>query len=187
MRLKPSLFNLHDMEIWKDIIGFEYQYQISDFGRLRSKPRIVIRSNGAKQTVKGKVLKTFIGSTGYEFGVFQIGKKTKNFAIHRLVAIHFIPNPYKKYAVNHLNGLKTDNRLENLEWVTKSENEIHARKTGLKCTKGEKASKAILTESQVMIIRAELSVFTQRQLAQKYGVSRSCIASIAKGRTWTHI
>lgn len=175
------------MEIWKDVIGFENQYQISNLGKVRSKPRILIRSNGAKQTVKGRVLKTFIGTTGYEFAVFQIGVKTKNFSVHRLVAIHFIDNPENKYAVNHKNGIKTDNRLENLEWVTKSENEIHARRNGLKCTKGEKASKAVLTESKVMIIRAELSFLSEYELAKKYNVSRSCIASIAKGRTWKHV
>jgi hypothetical protein len=175
------------MEIWKDVNGFEDQYQISNLGKVRSKPRILIRSNGHKQTVSGRVLKTFMNAKGYEFAVFQIGNKTKNFAVHRLVAIHFIDNPQNKYAVNHINGIKTDNNFGNLEWVTKSENELHARKNGLKCTKGEKASKAILTEKDVKLIRATCPYYSEYQLAVKYGVSRSCIASIIRRRTWKHV
>ena len=173
------------MEIWKDVNGFENQYQISNLGKIRSKPRLVIRSNGHSQTVKGRVLKTFISSNGYEFAVFQIGVKTKNFAMHRLVAIHFIENPENKYAVNHKNGIKTDNELHNLEWVTKSENELHARRIGLKCTKGEKASKSILKEVEVLEIRKSLK--TAKELSLIYKVSVISIYGIKKRRSWKHI
>ncbi len=101
------------MEIWKDVIGFEGQYQISNFGKVQSLPRVLIRSNGHPQTVKGRILKTFVTKNGYQFAVFQIGLKTKNFAVHRLVAIHFIDNTDNKYAVNHKNGIKTDNIFTN--------------------------------------------------------------------------
>jgi hypothetical protein len=173
------------MEIWKDVNGFEDQYQISNLGKIRSKPRLLIKSNGREQTVKGRVLKTFISSTGYEFAVFQIGVKTKNFAMHRLVAIHFIENPENKYAVNHKNGIKTDNEFHNLEWVTKSENELHARRIGLKCTKGEKASKSILKEVEVLEIRKSLK--TAKELSLIYKVSVISIYGIKKRRSWKHI
>jgi hypothetical protein len=175
------------MEVWKDVQGFEDKYQISNTGKVKSKPRILIRSNGHSQTVKGRVLKTFINPNGYEFAVFQVGINTKNFAVHRLVAIHFLDNPEKKYAVNHKNGIKTDNDINNLEWVTKSENEIHARKIGLKCTKGEKASKAILTEKEVKMIRCICAYYSEYKIAKMYGVSRSCIASIIRRRSWKHV
>lgn len=175
------------MEIWKDVTGFENQYQISNIGKVRSKPRILTRSNGSKQTVKGRILKTFVGSTGYEFAVFQVGKKTKNFAVHRLVAIHFLNNDQNKYAVNHLNGIKTDNNVQNLEWVTKSENEIHARKNGLKCTKGEKASKAVLNTNQILEIRNLRGKMTGREVAKIYGVTHSAIFAIWTNRTWSHV
>lgn len=175
------------MEVWKDIDEFKGIYQVSNFGRVKSLPRVIIRSNGISQSVKGKVLKTFINSNGYEFAVFQMGLKTKNFAVHRLVAKYFITNPKNKYAVNHKDGNKINNNVKNLEWVTKSENEIHARKIGLKCTKGEKASKSILTENQVICIRLEINHCSQRELAKKYSVSRSCIASIVNRRSWNHI
>ena len=181
------MWRFYFMEVWKDIEGFNNVYQISSLGNVRSLFRVLTRSNGIKQTVKGKILKTFVNSNGYEFAVFQIGKKTKNFAIHRLVAKSFIDNNYNKYAVNHINGIKTDNRVENLEWATKSENEIHARKIGLKCTKGEKASNAILTEEQVLCIRENKNNNSQYFLASKFNVSRSCIASIIKNRTWKHL
>lgn len=175
------------MEVWKDINGFENQYQISDLGKVRSKQRVLIRSNGHSQTVKGKVLKTFTSKRGYEFAVFQIGLKTKNFAVHRLVAIAFISNNENKYAVNHKDGNKKNNKLSNLEWVTKSENELHARRTGLKCTKGEKASKAILTEENVILIRKIHHYYSQYFLADLFSVSRSAIASVIKRRTWKHL
>ena len=75
------------------------------------------------------IMKSFTDKGGY-LRVTLLGETRK---VHRLVAIAFIPNPERKTQVNHINGIKTDNRVENLEWVTHSENMIHAYKTGLTC------------------------------------------------------
>ena len=77
---------------------------------------------------KEKILKPYKGSSGYEHIILYKEKSKKTFDLHRLVASSFIPNPENKKEVNHKNGIKTDNRVKNLEWVTRSENLIHRRR-----------------------------------------------------------
>ena len=79
-----------------------------------------------------KQLATFINNSGYECIKLHDGGKRRSYTIHRLVAQHFLSNPNNLREVNHINGLKTDNHMDNLEWVSSSENKLHALKTGLK-------------------------------------------------------
>lgn len=112
-------------EIWKDIEGYGGYYQVSTLGRVRSIDRVVKGKNGRDYTKKGKILKPFNFGGYLNVGLFgTLSKPTQ--AVHRLVAFAFIPNPENKPCVNHINGVKTDNRLENLEWVTNYENSQHA-------------------------------------------------------------
>ena len=108
--------------------------------------------------------------------------------IHRLVAKAFIPNPYGKPEVNHINGDKTDNRVENLEWVTHSENKLHAFRIGLECNKGEQHPSHKLTNTDVEEIRKllKLGQFTHREIAKMFGVSRYAITDINRGRSWNN-
>lgn len=117
-------------EIWKNVEGFDGDYIVSNYGNIIS----------LRQCKKGKLLTPY-NSYGYlmvHLFKYPISKRLK---VHRVVALAFLSNPENKPQVNHINGIKHDNRLENLEWNTSFENQRHAVITGLKTgLKGEKCS-----------------------------------------------
>jgi hypothetical protein len=111
--------------IFKDVLNYEGLYQVSDTGIICSVDRLVNYSDGSSAIHKGKVLKPLY-KLGYAYASFSKNGHGKHFPIHRIVAEVFIPNPDNKSQINHINGVKNDNRVENLEWCTPSENQIHA-------------------------------------------------------------
>jgi len=119
-------------EIWKDIIGYENVYQISNLGNVRRLETFMMNKNNIMQKFNAKNLLPNLDTTGYyriSLCKNHIHKKT---SVHRLIALHFIPNPENKPEVNHINGIKTDNRIENLQWNTYSENIKHAYDNNLR-------------------------------------------------------
>lgn len=107
--------------MWYDIPGFEGYYQITKDGQLRSIPRIVF--NGKTNSIrKGVTLKTNINNKGYKYCALSMNGKPKKYLLHRLIAITFIDNPENKPDIDHINGIKTDNSIENLRWSTHKEN-----------------------------------------------------------------
>lgn len=117
-------------EIWKDVKDFEGLYQVSNLGRVRSLTHIeVIKSrwgNLCERKIKGRVLKMSLWRNGYFYFSLWKNNKETSFSVHRIVSIHFIPNLENKPEVNHKDGNRKNNRIENLEWVTSSENRIHS-------------------------------------------------------------
>jgi predicted XRE-type DNA-binding protein len=164
------------MEKYHTIPHFQ-KYEITKSGKVRYKG-------------KEKLKSTFVGSTGYY--MVHLNDKNGNSKlrrVHRLLAKTFIPNPENKKYVNHKDGNKLNNNLDNLEWVTMHENNTHAFENGLINNTGSNNGKAKLTEAKVREIKTLLneSDLSQYDIAEKYNVSRSCILMINLGKRWGHV
>lgn len=164
-------------ETWKDAYGYEDFYLISNYGNLYSK-----RS--------GKVIKPILQKSGYYSISTKLGNKSTNtisIRIHRLVAKTFVQNPENKPFVNHKDGNKLNNSVENLEWCTQKENSHHASINGLyKGLKGENGTASKLTNEQVNCIRQEHIRFKEPHsvIAKRYNVCRSSITKVLNNRTY---
>lgn len=110
------------MEIWKDVKNYEGYYQVSNLGAIRSKSR-----NGTKSIEEWNVLKNNLSKSNYERITLYKDNKPTTLFVHRLVLTSFVGNPPTEiHQVNHKNGIRNDNRIENLEWMTSSENKLHS-------------------------------------------------------------
>lgn len=110
-----------EQEIWKPVVGFEGCVEVSNLGRIRTMERLVTYSDGRVFSYKSRILKPRLNK-GYLYINIARGGKGNMFKVHRIVAQAFIPNPENKPCVDHINTIRTDNRVENLRWVTHSEN-----------------------------------------------------------------
>ena len=138
-------------EIWKDIPGFEGMYQASNLGNIKSLSRKVDN----RYMLQERVLKPALNAQGYLFVVLCKKGKTFDKRVNRLVAEAFIPNPYKKTYVNHKNEIKTDNNVENLEWMTPKENSNYSVK---KIKQYSKNNEYIKTWNNLEIIKEQLEI-----------------------------
>ena len=174
-------------EVWKDIQGYEGHYKISNLGRVKSLCRK--RNENSIAVIKERILKTTPNSIGYPRVVLSLNGEYISYRVHRLVAIAFIPNPENKPQVNHINGIKADNRLENLEWCSNGENQIHAYSIGLqKSMKGDKHWNSILTESQVIdIIKRLKKGESNISIAKAYNITQKSISDIKQNKKWKHL
>lgn len=123
-------YSMEQQEIWKNIAGFEGKYQVSNLGRIKGLPRYVSNHVG-KILLKERILNGHPITKGYIQVQLSYRPRVLKL-IHVLVAQAFIPNPNNYPQVNHINGIKSDNRVENLEWCTNSMNQLHAYKNGLR-------------------------------------------------------
>lgn len=166
-------------EIWKNIVGYEGIYEVSNFGRVR--------------TVKnGRMHKERLTFDGYVKATLTVNSKSKDFRVHRLVAQSFIPNPENKETVNHKDGVKTNNYVDNLEWATRSEQVYHSYELGLKIAmSGEKHSNSKLTPEEVREIRKIYvkgdKKFGAMNLGRIYNVGATTIENVVKRKTYKNI
>lgn len=166
------------MEIWKDCVNYEDYFMVSNLGNVWSK-----RTN--------KILSPTKSKTGYLYICTKFGGRLgeyKSIRLHRMVAMTFLDNPNNFPIINHIDGNKQNNCVDNLEWCTYSHNTLHAIKLGRLKVRGEESKSSKLTTKQVYEILSLLkSGLRQQDIANMYGVARKAICKISTGKSWAHL
>ena len=165
----------NNMEIFKDIIKFENTYQISNFGNVRNKKT-------------GLLLKPQYNKKGYKYVYLSYSHTGRvKWYIHRLVATHFIQNPESKPQVNHIDGNKSNNHADNLEWCTNDENQRHAVLNNLHY-QGESHKDSKFTEDSVKLLPKLINIgFSISQINKLTGVAHVNIEKIINGKSWRQL
>jgi predicted RNA binding protein YcfA (HicA-like mRNA interferase family) len=170
-------------EEWRNVPEFD-GYEVSNLGKVRGKDRLRKGKNGLC-SLKGQELKQVLNKKGYpEVRFRKQGTHTR--LVHKLVASVFMIKPDNCTQINHVNGIKIDNRLENLQWVTQSENQLHAYRLGLQPSRsGEGNGRSIITDRTVTILK-ELynSGKSTKEVSEIINVNLSIVRSIIYGRSW---
>lgn len=169
-------------ETWTHITGFEEWFAINTNG-------VVKRIKSGRTSLAGKILKPSISKTGYHMADLYINGKHNSRLIHRLVAMMFIPNPHNYPQINHKNGIKSDNTVENLEWCTSAMNNRHAFAIGLnRGPRGEQQGRHKLTQNDVETIRNMYSTnnYSHRKLGAMFGVCHQNIGCIVNNQSWSN-
>jgi hypothetical protein len=181
-------------EIWKDIPSFENYYQASNLGRLRSVDRTIVKID--KKTgkeisfgKKGRILTLNFHHSQYLMANLSKKGEQTSCSVHRLIAMTFIPNNKNHPIVNHKNGIKTDNNINNLEWMNNSENVKHAVDTGLlKNPSGEEHGSCKYTNEDILKMRDLYSNGkTQVEIGKIMNMPRARVWEIVHRKTWKHI
>lgn len=158
-------------ETWKPIPNYEGYYEASSLGRIRSVPRFGTKKNGS-------ILKPNVKKSGYVNILLSKNNVHKTWRLHRLIAQAFIPNPENKPQVNHKNGDKSDNRVDNLEWVTVSENMRHKFEVlGYKMPQGK--------GRPIMCVETGEVFEHIKDAERKYGKSYGAILHVIHGKSKT--
>lgn len=163
-------------EVWKDVVGFEQYYEVSTFGRVRSKQRSVLRSNGTVQNLTSRLLTPYknIKRRGYLYVYLRVEGKKYNKVIHRLVAEAFLSNPNKLPQVNHKDENTENNRLDNLEWCDANYNDNYGTRN-IKLQNNDKINKKVYQyDKQLKLLNVYKSI---AEAARITGYSRKHISS----------
>lgn len=180
-----DLFNLPEnvVEIWKDISGYEGLYQVSNKGRVKSTGG---RHGGFSCDI---ILKSHFQKGYHKLRLYK-DNTWHNFLVHRLIAIAFIPNPYNKPYINHINGNRSDNRIENLEWCTQKENIVHAHLLNLcPIRNGESIGTSKLKEFEAIEVYKlyHSKKYTNAQIAKMFNIDPTNVSTIGLRKSWKHL
>jgi len=162
--------------IWKDVEGYEGLYQVSTTGLVKS----LSSNKGNQYSNKVFLKKQFLNRYGYLMVTFRKNGVRKNFTVHKLVAKAFLSNPENKPQVNHINGNKICNRVENLEWCTSSENQKHRFNT-----LNHTVYNRLLNKNEVFEILSQKGKGWRKEISKKLGVSEACIKAVRSGRNYS--
>lgn len=173
-------------EEWRPVVGFEGLYEVSNHGRVRSLARLVPARGQADHPVRARMRKLALTANGYLS--VSLWKKNKHHGIfvHVLVLEAFTHPRPPGMQVAHWDGVRTNNRLENLRWATRSENERDRVRHGTS-NRGERCAAAKLTANDVRQIRAQIGVVPGWKLAKQFKVSQTAISHIKTRTTWGHL
>ncbi len=180
-------------EIWKPILNYENEYEISNLGRVKSKARPCKGRQPVKEIYMKQQESRNTSQTGdsyyYVVDLYK-NKKRKHMKVHRLIAEAFIPNPNNLPHINHINFNTLDNSLENLEWITPKGNSqhslVHGRLRPPKL-KGEDSPSSKLKESDVIFIRKNYTIKDIAKISKIYGMSRAGMYHVLKRECWKHV
>lgn len=180
----------------KKIVAWNgFDLEVGEDGSI-TRPAIVtpyVRTAGGREIAAVSIfparpLKPYVQARGYSEVTFMVNRKRYRVMVHRLIAMAFVDGYHPDKCVNHKNGDKLDNRVENLEWVSRAENTSHAWTTGLVNLRGENQPTAKLTEEQVRAIKRLLALGAAAvTIATVAGVSPSLIDLIRKRQRWGHV
>jgi len=157
-------------EIWKPVIGFEGRYEVSSLGRVKALAREILYSDGRRGRLPGKILRGSQMQTGYVCVTFD--SRTRR-CIHQVVAEAFLGAAEYRQTVNHKDGNKTNNCVENLEWATYKENNAHARRSGLNNQHGEKSNLSKYSDQFIEAVRNVHAKYspTYEELGRLFGLT----------------
>ena len=181
-------------EIWKDVVGFEGLYQVSNLGRVKSLDRVLsiktsnqVVSFSCLRTKKGKVLKPVNRGRGYLCVSLSDRDRCRLVNIHLIVAEAFLEKPRPDKVINHKDGNKANNTLENLEWVSTSENHLHAVNF-LGQLRGDTHGMSKLTEDQAKQIKSLRKLgYSAKILSEMFNIGESQVKRISSGKSWKYL
>lgn len=169
------------MEIWKPIKNYENSYEISSYGRVRSKDRYIKVCGNGKRLIRGQIIKPTICTNGYYEVALSQNRKRKIYLIHRLVATHFVDNPMNYPEVNHKDENITNNQVDNLEWCTSKYNANYG-------TRNQRCMEKVITKTvkQLSLDNEVITVFPSiKEAMRRTGVDESQIIRVCKGKNIT--